>query len=232
MSSSPSSPRSPRAVFGPPARAPTEKLKNLLDTDYERIAVKLACEVSELKTLREHVEMERRALWLERKELEDARAHSRRELWELQHARLELESAHTDDAEWHALRTARVELDAAGAALAARARDEDERAARAREAIEGERAELEKLRARVGDEWSRLAKYRAALELCAARMELRGANRDHSALVETVFGRRPASSRAGGGTPKTRTGDGGPGSLLTSLSLAPAPAIVRPAWQN
>ena len=60
----------------------------------------------------------------------------------------------------------------------------------------------------------------------------RGANRDHSALVETVFGRRPASSRAGGGTPKTRTGDGGPGSLLTSLSLAPAPAIVRPAWQN
>ena len=209
-----------------------DKLKNLLDSDYERIAVALAGEVSELRTLREHVEHQRRAQSRERQELEDARATSRRELWQLQHARLELERARADDAQWRSLRTAREELDAAGAALAARVRDESERAARAREAIEGERAELETLRTSIGDEWRRLAKYRAALELCAARMELRGANRDHSALVETVFGRRPASSRAGGGTPKTRTGDGGPGSLLTSLSLAPAPAIVRPAWQN
>ena len=212
-----------------------DKLKNLLDSDYERIAVALAGEVSELRTLREHVEHQRRAQSRERQELEDARATSRRELWQLQHARLELERARADDAQWRSLRTAREELDAAGAALAARVRDESERAARAREAIEGERAELETLRTSIGDEWRRLAKYRAALELCAARMELRGgANRDHSALVSTVFGRRPASasSRAGGGTPKTPRaaagGDGGPGAFLTSLSQAPAPTIVRP----
>ena len=141
-----------------------DKLKNLLDSDYERIAVALAGEVSELRTLRERRAPAACAV-ARRQELEDARATSRRELWQLQHARLELERARADDAQWLAHRAR--ELDAAGAARGARARRERARA-RARRAIEGERAELETLRTSIGNEWRRLAKI-ARRSSCARR---------------------------------------------------------------
>ena len=83
--------------------------------------------------------------------------------------------------------------------------------------FEGERAELETLRTSIGDEWRRLAKYRAALELCATRCRFADGEEEARAQANPAQGAQTGAARGGRGTAGGAAGQEGEKERLQRL---------------